>query len=157
MTMKHILSILLAALCAATGYGQTIRALGYNSTNGQVVAATNVVWTNAFTFSSNTVAAQLRTNLSLGAPWLTNTNTTNFRTAIGAIASGGEPNFQSITITDEGDSISLVANAKATMRSLAGSTNTNEPYSGTVEFQDFSDNTVSIVVSNGIILNVTGP
>jgi len=157
MTMKHILSILLAALCAATAYGQTVRALGYNSTNGQVVAATNVVWTNAFSFSTNTVAAQVRTNVGLGATWLTNTNATNFRTAIGAIGSGGEPNFQSITITDEGDSISLVANAKATMRSLAGSTNTNEPYSGTVEFQDFSDSTVSIVVSNGIILNVTGP
>jgi hypothetical protein len=152
-------ALLLAALClfAASAQAQTIKSLGYNSTNGQVVAATNVVWTNAFSFSTNTVAAQVRTNVGLGATWLTNTNATNFRAAIGAIGSGGEPNFQSITITDGGDSISLVANAKTTMRNLAGSTNTNHPYSGTVEFQDFSDNTVSILVSNGVILNVTGP
>jgi hypothetical protein len=210
--MKHLFfTLLLATLCAATGYGQTMKALSYNTTNNQVVAS---LGTNSLTFTNNVLiasgallklgngtshidetgfyanqfnsyfsfeeqrlrfgdldvfqwdangavtfgnAATTRTNLGLPLAALTNTNTTNFRTAIGAIASGGEPNFQSITITDEGDSISLVANAKATMRNLAGSTNTNEPYSGTVEFQDFSDNTVSIVVSNGIILNVTGP
>jgi len=33
--------------------------------------------------------AASRTNLSLGATWLTNTNVTNFRTAIGTTASGG--------------------------------------------------------------------
>jgi hypothetical protein len=81
--MKTILTILLATLCAATSYAQTIKSLGYNTTNGQIVAATNVVWTNAFSFSTNTVAAQVRTNLGLGATWLTNTNVTNFRTAIG--------------------------------------------------------------------------
>ena len=82
--MKHLfLTLLLATLCAATSYGQTITSLGYNTTNGQIVAATNVVWTNSFSFSTNTVAAQVRTNLALGATWLTNTNVTNFRTAIG--------------------------------------------------------------------------
>lgn len=65
--MKPFLTLLFAALCAATGYGQTIRALGYNSTNGHMVAATNLVWTNSFNFSSNAVAAQVRTNLGLGA------------------------------------------------------------------------------------------
>lgn len=35
--MKHLATILLLALCAATGYGQTIKTLGYNTTNGQVV------------------------------------------------------------------------------------------------------------------------
>ena len=63
---RRIVIFLLAALCA-TAHAQTIRTLGYNSTNGQVVAATNVVWTNAFSFSTNTVAAQVRTNLGLGA------------------------------------------------------------------------------------------
>jgi hypothetical protein len=82
--MKHLLSIL-AALCvlAAPAAAQTIRTLGYNTTNGQLVTATNVVWTNFFNFSTNTVAAQVRTNLGLGATWLTNTNVTNFRTAVG--------------------------------------------------------------------------
>ncbi len=120
-----LLTLLLATLCAATGYGQTIKSLGYNSTNGQIVAntGTNVLtFTNdvmfangdlsfvgqviagtgvsfsfedgAFTgtlymdggsieFSTTTNASITRTNLSLGATWLTNTNVTNFRTEIG--------------------------------------------------------------------------
>jgi hypothetical protein len=65
--MKHLLAILLATFCAATGYAQTIRALGYNSTNGQIVAATNVVWTNAFSVSTHAVAAQVRTNLQVAS------------------------------------------------------------------------------------------
>jgi hypothetical protein len=81
--MKALTTLFALAIFCATACGQTIKALGYNTTNGQIVAATNVVWTNAFSFSTNTVAAQVRTNLSLGSTWLTNTNVTNFRTAIG--------------------------------------------------------------------------
>jgi hypothetical protein len=64
--MKHLLTILLLAACAATGYGQTIKTLGYNTTNGQVVySGTNpLTFTNAPAF---TAAAQTRTNLGLGA------------------------------------------------------------------------------------------
>jgi hypothetical protein len=67
--MKLSLLILLAAaaLAAAPASGQTIKSLGYNTTNGRIVAATNVVWTNAFNFATNTVAGQVRTNLGLGA------------------------------------------------------------------------------------------
>lgn len=72
--MKHPFCILLTAILCATASAQTIRTLGYNLTNGQVVAATNIVWTNSFNFSTNTVAAQVRTNLSLGWAALTNTN-----------------------------------------------------------------------------------
>jgi hypothetical protein len=56
MTMKRLLTILLATLCAATGYGQTIKALGYN-TNGQVVyAGTNVLtFTNQMSFGSDVI------------------------------------------------------------------------------------------------------
>ena len=65
----RLLAIVLAILVAsaASTFSQTIRTLGYNSTNGQIVAGTNVVWTNSFNFSSNAVAAQVRTNLGLGA------------------------------------------------------------------------------------------
>jgi hypothetical protein len=73
--MKRILTLLLAALCTANSYGQTIKTLGYNTTNGKVVAATNVVWTNSFKFSTNTIAAQVRTNLGLAWSALTNSNT----------------------------------------------------------------------------------
>lgn len=65
--MNRILATIIAALCAATASAQSIKSLGYNTTNGQIVAATNVVWTNAFNFSTNTVAAQVRTNLGIGA------------------------------------------------------------------------------------------
>jgi hypothetical protein len=44
--MKTLLTLLLAALCAATSYGQTIKTLGYNTTNGQVVYS----GTNTLTF-----------------------------------------------------------------------------------------------------------
>ena len=53
-----------------------------NTTNGNIVAATNVTFTNSVGFSTNAQSAT-RTNLGLGATWLTNTNATNFRTAIG--------------------------------------------------------------------------
>jgi hypothetical protein len=49
--MKTLLTLLLATLCAATSYGQTIKALGYNTTNGQVAySGTNTLnFSNAFT------------------------------------------------------------------------------------------------------------
>ena len=66
--MKLRLSILLlaaAALAAAPAAGQTIKSLGYNTTNGNIVAATNVTFTNSVGFAS-TARAATRTNLSLG-------------------------------------------------------------------------------------------
>jgi hypothetical protein len=52
--MKHFLTTLLLATLCATGYGQTIKSLGYN-TNGQVVyAGTNpLVFTNAVFFGDD--------------------------------------------------------------------------------------------------------
>jgi hypothetical protein len=45
--MKTFLTLLLTTLCAAAGYGQTLKALMYNTTNAQVVANTG---TNVLTF-----------------------------------------------------------------------------------------------------------
>jgi hypothetical protein len=42
--MKTLLTILLATLCAATGYGQTIKALSYNSSNNTIVATQRVTF-----------------------------------------------------------------------------------------------------------------
>jgi hypothetical protein len=156
--MKTLTTLLALATLCATAYGQTIKTLGYNTTNGEVVANTGtntLTFTNALAFTTNAVA-EVRTNLGLGATWLTNTNAANFRNAIGAgtVNEGGEPDFQSITITDEGDSISLVANAKSTMRNLAGSTNTNEPFSGSFIFVNDEAIAFTAVVSNGIILRI---
>jgi len=164
--MKTLLTILLATLCAATGYGQTIKTLGYNTTNGQVVySGTNTLkFENDVVFNQDvsgtyfetvsggtngvqmtpagmlflgTAAAVTRTNLDLGATWLTNANVTNFRSAIGL-------------------SLPALTNASnvTTMRALAGSTNTNQPYSGTITIEFDGNAPIAVVVSNGIILEV---
>jgi hypothetical protein len=118
--MKTFFTILLATLCAATSYGQTMKALSYNASNGVVAFSgtndlqlpsavkfggdTRIIssifqfggvdrisleetrfvgdWTFAGTITFE-AAASVRTNLGLGATWLTNANVTNFRTAIG--------------------------------------------------------------------------
>jgi hypothetical protein len=48
--MKTFFTILLATLCAATGYGQTMKALSYNTSNNQVFAN---IGTNNLTFTNN--------------------------------------------------------------------------------------------------------
>ena len=166
----RLLILLAAALAASPAAGQTIKSLGYNTTNGNVVAATNVTFTNsvgfatnaraatrtnlggttvgnsvftatnaaaaalaiglgatnevtfgrvgvgsavistnsfsggdfavtagyALTFISGGVASTSRTNLGLGATWLTNTDVTNFRTAIG-LGATNNVTFSNIT------------------------------------------------------------
>jgi hypothetical protein len=116
-TIRTLLAAVFFVVGALPAAGQTIKTLGYNSTNGHVVySGTNTLtFTNAFKFGDDlllsnnifkwgtgdrwapedniffaalqfdttNVAAGTRTNLSLGATWLTNTNVTNFRSAIG--------------------------------------------------------------------------
>jgi hypothetical protein len=69
--MKLRLSILLlaAALAASPAAGQTIKSLGFNTTNGQVVySGTNpLTFTNPLAFGDTTNTASIRTNLGLGA------------------------------------------------------------------------------------------
>jgi hypothetical protein len=83
--MKTLTTLLALALFCATGYGQTIKSLGYNTTNGQVVyTGTNTLtFTNAFTISTNAVA-EVRTNLGLGA-----TNEVQFAKVNSILTSGG--------------------------------------------------------------------
>jgi hypothetical protein len=196
--MKHLLTLLLlATFCAVTAQGQIIKSLGYNTTNGNVIySGTNALtFTNALSFGTN--AAVTRTNLSLGSTWLTNTNVTNFRSAIG-LGTTNEATFKRIQtvsssfISDSnvveisvplwfGDrngtnnifefeandqgiarsnlSLGLPALTNTSnltmMRELAGSTNTNEPYSGVFRFTDpETEFTYIATVSNGIILRI---
>ena len=223
--MKTLLTLLLVTLCAATGYGQTMKALSYN-TNGVVAySSTNalrftnevrfgggdlqidttggIYWSGApryepetqtfyeqIQFDSPATAAATRTNLGLGATWLTNTNGANFRTAIGLgetnaatfdavfamnyfeVGSSsntvnidqdngiqfGTPNLAAATRANLGLPLPALTNTSnvTTMRALAGSTNTNQPFSGTFTFTDGDGlNSYSAVVSNGIIVSVT--
>jgi hypothetical protein len=137
----------------------------------------------SLSFSGGAQVAQSRTNLGLGATWLTNDNVTNFRTAIG-LGATNDVEFNTVNSTSglsvrqgtnfffsAGDDVveSFVpitiyhpngldfagTNAPAarvsTMRALAGSTNTNEPFSGTIEFVDGNNVDIYIYVTNGII------
>jgi hypothetical protein len=185
MTTRLIL-LAAALLCwAAPLQGQTIKSLGFNTTNGRIVAATNVVWTNAFSFSTNTVAAQVRTNLGLGA---TNDVTFNNITIendgsltlseegeasvfvrnddgdLGLYGDTGITAHKPIYFTNNNDAATTRANLGlplpaltntsnvTTMRALAGSTNTNQPVSGTVALSS-GDDVIDLTFSNGILLN----
>ena len=215
--MKRLLSILLlaAALAASPAAGQTVKSLGYNTTNGNIVAATNVTFTNSVGFATNARAAT-RTNLggtTVGNAVFTATNAAAAATAVGlgttndvqfnktlsqsSVIGGGVDAFLHIVTLQQGeiqigwgsgdfemDELALtltqadwkfykpfsVPNATnraiirtnlglglpaltntsnvTTMRALAGSTNTNEPYSGTVALT----NTNVLTFSNGVLL-----
>jgi hypothetical protein len=178
--MKTLLAtlILAAALAAAPAAGQTVKSLGYNTTNGQIVySGTNALtFTNSLTVASQTGsvlsvgttnvqirrdpgsgsliftangntntfefltsgrlrlsgplsfdattnalghAAATRTNLSLGATWLTNTDVTNFRTDIGVGASNA-PVFLGARLSDSliinGTNAQLIAGPNVSVR-----------------------------------------
>jgi len=83
--MKYTILAAIALIgLACSSQSQTIKSLGYDTTNGKVIyGGTNALtFTNPLQFDSG-VRAATRTNLDLGATWLTNTSVTNFRTAIG--------------------------------------------------------------------------
>jgi hypothetical protein len=138
--MKTLTTLFALAILSATSYGQTIKTLGYNTTNGHVVySGTNaltftntliqvngVVYsetlvlsgTNGIIFDEGEAAATTRTNLGIPLPALTNTNNAD------------------------------------TMQALAGSTNAGEPYSGSLEFVNATEDVFVVQISNGIILSV---
>lgn len=103
--IKYLIAILLTT---AAAYSQTIKTLGYNTTNGQVAysGSNTLTFTNPVIFTGQATSVDLgadnltvegaiyftgaltniavtRTNLGLGWLALTNTNASNFRTDIG--------------------------------------------------------------------------
>jgi hypothetical protein len=210
--MKTLLAILLVTLCAATSYGQTMKALAFNTTNGVVAySGTNpLFFTNQTTFSGGINSSDLsadnltvegaiyftdvltnvsvtRSNLGLPLAALTNNNVTNFRTAIG-LGTTNTVTFSNVVILGNVSTTNVISTATnfnvggtlnvtnkaetrtnlglplpaltntsnvTMMRALAGSTNTNEPYSGIIQYADGPDgDTYEMTVSNGIILKI---
>ena len=185
MKLRLLILLAAAALAAAPAAGQTIKSLGYNTTNGNIVAATNVTFTNSVGFATNARAAT-RTNLggtTVGNAVFTATNAQAAAAAVGLgvsnavefstvfAASIGSPSFLSDGSLNEADlPISFSSGAEAgtrtnlglglpaltntsnvaAMRALAGSVNTNEPYSGTVALT----NTNVLTFSNGVLLKI---
>ena len=197
MHLARLLTLLAALLLCAPSHAQTIKSLGYNTTNGFVVyGGTNLLtFTNNVGFSSGrieiggglgfwdataaeyalffqsdeavilsesrwndpsvraslgfstnlntlwtaTTSSNARSAVGLGATWLTNTDADTFRSNIGL-------GLSALTNT---------SNVTA-MRALAGSTNTNAPFSGSVSVVG-TNNTNTLVFSNGILLEVTAP
>jgi hypothetical protein len=95
-------TLLLATFCAATGYGQTLKSLMYNTTNGQVVySGTNTLtFTNAFAFSTNTALAQTLGNLGLST-----TNSPKFASV--SLGDGPNNDNTAFIITDYNDEVQL--------------------------------------------------
>jgi hypothetical protein len=203
--MKRLATLLAAAaLAAAPAAAQTIKSLGFNTTNGNVVySGTNVLtFTNALSFGTN--AAQTRTNLggtTVGDAVFTATNAAAAATAIG-LGATNEVTFESVgssglfvsigtndyfyvaddmmevyvpmtiygtygisfatnvaaaqTRTNLGLGLPALTNTSnvTMMRALAGSTNTNQPFSGMITVQEVGelDDTIQITISNGIIV-----
>jgi hypothetical protein len=158
--MKHLFSILITAILCATASAQTIKTLGYNSTNGQVVANTNITFTNNVSFESLFVG-----NTNGSALTITTTNAlfgvgVQINSTNGIFFGGVNSNTaSSVTRTNLRLGLPALTNTSnvTAMRALAGSTNTNHPFSGTITIYDFNADAHDIVVSNGIITSYTAP
>jgi hypothetical protein len=95
----RLLILLAAALAASPAAGQTIKSLGFNTTNGNIVAATNVTFTNSVGFATNARAAT-RTNLggtTVGDSVFTATNAAAAATAIG-LGTANEVTFNRVQV-----------------------------------------------------------
>jgi hypothetical protein len=192
----------------STGATFTSNSVAATTFSGNLSGGVTIGSGQSISFSGGANVSGTRTNLSLGATWLTNTDVSNFRTAIGlgatnsvefgaingsqiviagtniaetGIISGGgfyisdENTDTTATVFEFGGDAAerLRANARTnigiplpaltntsnvtTMRALAGSTNTNEPFSGTLYLLDVDSEEIQITVSNGIILNAVNP
>jgi hypothetical protein len=173
--MKPFLTLLLATLCAATTYGQTMKALMFNASNNQVVASTG---TNNLTFTNNVniatgallrfggggshidetgfYANQFGSFLSFEEQRLRINDANVFQWDSNGVVTFGDV---AATRTNLGLGLPALTNTSnvTTMRALAGSTNTNQPFSGTFNTYDpVSEEYYTVIVSNGIIVSIPG-
>jgi hypothetical protein len=174
--MNPFIALLLATLCA-TSHGQTIKSLGYNTTNGQVVLNTG---TNTLTFTNETrftSVVRIGTGNArieafedtdggdydvyfLGADggaffaMLYNTNNTRSLTFNEALTFSFAID-RAQTRTNMGLPLPALTNTSnvTAMRALSGSTNANHPFNGSVSVVG-TNNTNTLVFSNGILQSV---
>jgi len=172
--MKTILTLLLVTLCAATSYGQTIKTLGYNASNGRVVySGTNTLaFSNAVSFENQITIGSDMLYTGSGFEgfgkelnfeedyWSGNSNRFIFE-GFSEIEFANFPlNFGSSvaiaqTRTNLGIPLAALTNTSnvTMMRALSGSTNTNHPFSGSISVTG-TNNTNTLVFSNGILQSV---
>ena len=156
--MKHLLATLAFAVLAAACHAQTIRTLGYNSTNGQVVAntGTNVLtFTNAIKVTSISATNQSGCSVELNnGQFQGNWECFEMWVFINGFDFGTEA-AMAASRTNLGLPLAALTNTSnvTMMRALSGSTNTNHPFSGSVSVVG-TNNTNTLVFSNGILQSV---
>jgi hypothetical protein len=153
--MRHLLTLLLATLCAASACGQTIKTLGYNSTNFQVIANTG---TNFLTFTNTIQVGSISSKTESGfSIAFENGQLYGEWETVGTWIFLDGFNFGSDAVAAQSRTNlglplpALTQTSNVTMmRALSGSTNTNHPFSGSVALT----NTNVLVFSNGILQSV---
>ena len=171
--MKHLLALLLLAACAATAQGQTIKAVAFNTTNNTVVstnritfpllgAASGTAGTPSLSIASGTNVFGLFATSQLGIGvyrGFSGDGTRRFYISTNTIRAELPISFSTTTNAAETRtnlSLGLPALTNASnvtmMRALADSTNTNEPFSGSISVVG-TNNTNTLVFSNGILLS----
>jgi hypothetical protein len=167
--MKTLLTLLLATLCVVSASGQTVRTLGFNTTNGNVIyGGTNTLtFTNKVSFAGGAIVnaegifyvTPTNGGLNLEEGLITDvSNNAVLNWSDSTILSVGRPlsfstNSAAITRTNLGLPLPALTNTSnvTTMRALGGSTNTNEPFSGSFEVSVPGGN-ILMIFSNGIFL-----
>jgi hypothetical protein len=151
--MKPFLTLLIATLCAATSYGQTMKALSYNASNGVVTySGTNTLtFTNEVRFSSGDLRIDSAGAIYWSGDLRYEPETQTFHEQI----QFDSPLTASNTRNNLGLPLPALTNTSnvTTMRALSGSTNTNHPFSGSVSVVG-TNNTNTLVFSNGILQSV---
>jgi hypothetical protein len=138
MIMKLLLAILLATLCAATGHGQTLKSLMYNTTNGQVMYS----GTNVLTFT-NTIRTDRIESATVGSDAFIYFDSDVIRMEATAVAFEGPMEFY-FPIVFQGTNPASVAAATRTNLNL-GATNS-------VEFRNITSDG-NIVITNQTATN----
>jgi hypothetical protein len=144
--MKALTTLFALALFCATAYGQTIKALGYNTTNGQVVANTG---TNVLTFTNGLVSLKgiiAEEVLSLLVEAQSGTNATtitstgidfagiaasNTRTSLGLYATNSAAVFAALALWDDSNSEFGMAVQDRELTISQGLVSTNAPTDAT--------------------------
>jgi hypothetical protein len=109
--------------------------------NGTTVASDGIQFTGIS-------AATTRTNLGLGATWLTNTNVTNFRTAIG-LGATNTPVFAGVSF---GDGDLKISNEAITWSGVIRYEPETQTFSGDVQVENGA---ISIVGTNAVLKTAT--
>lgn len=172
--MKLLAALIAAAALTASASAQTIKTLGYNSTNNTVTATQRIVFpllgvasgtaaipSVTYVSGTNTFGTFAASQLGVG-PYLgfSVDSTRRFYISTNTIRAELPISFSSTTNAAETRtnlSLGLPALTNTSnvtmMRALAGSTNTNAPVSGSVEL---SDGVLSwlLTFSNGILVSL---